>query len=126
MNNNAFNKDLDQRHLNIREDKINGVYVEGLTDFIVENVYDCVGLLKKGESNRKKRQTTKNEMSSRSHTLLMLTFDDNKINKNGTIKVKMIFNTLNFNRNRNYVYVTWLVVRSTTRTIPTNRNISVR
>jgi hypothetical protein len=124
MNNNAFNKDLDQRFLNIREDKISGVYVEGLTDFIVENVYDCVSILKKGESNRKKRQTTKNEMSSRSHTLLMLTFDDNKINKNGTIKVRTIINTLN--RNQNYAYVIWPVVKSMTKTIRTNRNISAR
>ena len=87
MNHNAFNKDLDQRSLNIRENKINGIFVDGLTEFIVENLYACVNLIKKGEINRKKRNTTKNEMSSRSHTIFIISLDDNKINKNGTIKV---------------------------------------
>jgi hypothetical protein len=86
MNNYNTNK-LDGKSLNIREDKINGIYVEGLSEYIVENVYDCLGLLKKGEKNRKKRHTKKNEMSSRSHTVFMLLVEGNVINKEGTLKV---------------------------------------
>ncbi len=81
------NRDLDQKNLNIRENKFDGIYVEGLTDYIVESVYDCVNILKRGENNRKKRNTSKNEMSSRSHTIFTITLDDNKINRKGTIKV---------------------------------------
>jgi hypothetical protein len=76
--------------LNIREDKINGIYVDGLSEYIVENVYECLNLLKKGEKNRKKRMTNKNEMSSRSHTVLMLLFEGDKLNKNGTLRVNNV------------------------------------
>jgi hypothetical protein len=89
-NYNRFNKDLEQRSLNIRENKVSGIYVDGLTEYIVENVYDCTSILKKGETNRKKRLTKSNEMSSRSHTIFVLTFEWTKINKNGTLKVKFI------------------------------------
>jgi hypothetical protein len=75
------------KSLSIREDKVNGIFVEGLTEFIVENVYDCMNLLKRGEMNRKKRYTKKNEMSSRSHTVFNMVFENNKINKQGTLKV---------------------------------------
>jgi hypothetical protein len=82
------NTKLEGRSLNIREDKINGIYVEDLTEYIVENVYECLNLLKKGERNRKKRYTKKNEMSSRSHTVFMLLVEGDKVNKDGTIKVR--------------------------------------
>ncbi len=86
MNNYNTNK-LDGKSLNIREDKISGIYVEGLSEYIIDNVYDCLALLKKGEKNRKKRHTNKNEMSSRSHTVFMLFVEGNVINKEGTLKV---------------------------------------
>lgn len=35
--------------LNIREDKSQGIFVEGLSEFVVENEYDCLTLLRKGE-----------------------------------------------------------------------------
>jgi len=87
VNHNSLNRELDQKNLIIRENKFEGIYLEGLTEYIVDSIYDCVNLLKKGEINRKKRDTSKNEMSSRSHTIFTLTLDDNKINRRGTIKV---------------------------------------
>lgn len=75
--------------MNIREDKISGIYVEGLTEYIVENVFDCVNLLKKGEKLRKTGYTKKNEMSSRSHTIFVLLFESGKVHKNGTVKVEL-------------------------------------
>ncbi len=87
LNKQDFTKQGKQRSLNIREDRINGIYVEGLSEYIVENVFDCVNLLKKGEKLRKTGHTRKNEMSSRSHTIFILLFESGKVNKNGTIKV---------------------------------------
>lgn len=88
MNNNAYSNGLDQKSLNIREDKVDGIYVDGLSEYIVENVYETLNLLKKGEKNRKKRFTKKNEMSSRSHTVFLIKFEGGKVNKNGNLKVR--------------------------------------
>ena len=55
--------------LQIREDKVQGIYVEGLSEYIVQNEYDCLTLLKRGESNRTTRSTKMNHQSSRSHTI---------------------------------------------------------
>ena len=91
MNNNQFQNKLQEKSLNIREDKLSGIYVDGLSEYIVESVYECLNLLKKGERNRKKRCTSKNEMSSRSHTVFMLMFASDKLNKNGTLRVNKYF-----------------------------------
>lgn len=55
--------------LKVREDKYQGIYVEGLTEYVVENINDCMDLLKVGEANRVKRSTKMNLMSSRSHSI---------------------------------------------------------
>lgn len=87
LNKQDFTKQGKEQSLNIREDKLTGIYVEGLTEYIVENVFDCVNLLKKGEKLRKTGHTRKNEMSSRSHTIFILLFESGKVHKNGTVKV---------------------------------------
>jgi hypothetical protein len=46
--------------LKIREDKVQGIYVEGLTEYVVENMQECLDLVKIGESNRVKRATRMN------------------------------------------------------------------
>ena len=46
--------------LAIREDKMQGIYVEGLSEYVVQNEYDCLRLLKRGERNRITRQTKMN------------------------------------------------------------------
>lgn len=46
--------------LNIREDKMQGIYVEGLAEYVVQNEYDCLTLLKRGERSRAVRQTKMN------------------------------------------------------------------
>jgi len=73
--------------LNIREDPITGIFVENLTEYITEDLKDCLNLLKYGEIYRKTRQTKKNDMSSRSHTIFKLTIQSDSISKNGSIKV---------------------------------------
>lgn len=79
------------KHLEIREDKIYGVYVNGLTEYICQNLYDCMTLLRRGEKSRKKRQTKKNNMSSRSHTIFKILIESNKVICNGKLKRGKIY-----------------------------------
>lgn len=73
---------IKQKALQIREDKDKGIYIDGLTQNKVENFFDCMNYLKMGENLRKKRQTNKNELSSRSHTLFMLDLFSKNKNEN--------------------------------------------
>lgn len=41
--------------LQIREDKLQGIYVEGLAEYVVQDELDCLNLLRRGERNRIKR-----------------------------------------------------------------------
>jgi kinesin family protein 3/17 len=36
----------------IREDKYSGIFVEGLSEYVVNSAQDCFVLLKRGEKNR--------------------------------------------------------------------------
>lgn len=69
--------------LQIREDKHNGIYVEGLSEYLVSNSLDAYALLKRGEKNRIIRQTKGNIESSRSHSIFQLyvEYDDTKQQK---------------------------------------------
>jgi hypothetical protein len=55
--------------LNIHESKVDGLYVEGLTEYAVTQYHDAIQLMHRGEKNRNIRQTTMNTKSSRSHTI---------------------------------------------------------
>jgi hypothetical protein len=55
--------------LQIHESKIDGLYVEGLSEYSVTHYYDTLQLMKRGEKNRAIRQTSMNAKSSRSHTI---------------------------------------------------------
>lgn len=46
--------------LNIREEKFSGIFVEGLSEYVVQSEKDCMILLKRGEKNRIKRSTRMN------------------------------------------------------------------
>ena len=78
----------DDKNYSIREDKYLGIFVDGLSEHLVENIYECVSLLRKGERNRKKRQTIKNDVSSRSHTVFQVLIIEERIDK---IKVISIY-----------------------------------
>lgn len=75
-----------KKPLNIREDRMQGIYVEGLSEFIVQNEYDCLTLLKRGERTRITRETKMNVQSSRSHTIFQFLLESDKIDKKGMIK----------------------------------------
>ncbi|WOK91664.1 hypothetical protein Cni_G00355 [Canna indica] len=61
--------DPSSSNLLLREDISKGVYVENLTDYVVENATDVIKLLIRGAANRKVASTTMNHESSRSHTV---------------------------------------------------------
>ncbi|WOL05131.1 kinesin-like protein KIN-12F [Canna indica] len=56
-------------NLLLREDNRKGVYVENLTEYVVENVNDILKLLVQGSANRKVAATNMNHESSRSHSV---------------------------------------------------------
>lgn len=64
--------------LQIHESKLDGIFVEGLTEYAVTHYYDCLTLMKRGEKNRFIRQTTMNAKSSRSHTIFQLVVEQAK------------------------------------------------
>ena len=64
--------DHSKQNLQIRQDNIHGIYVQGLTHENVANPEDVYELLKKGDSIRKVTATKLNEGSSRSHSILTL------------------------------------------------------
>ena len=74
------------KSLRIRENKLYGIFVEGLAEFVAENAEDCFVLLSKGDRNRAVRQTKFNNHSSRSHTIFQMLIETDKANKRGVLK----------------------------------------
>ncbi|RHY10625.1 hypothetical protein DYB36_000884, partial [Aphanomyces astaci] len=73
--------------LAIHEDRSNGIFVEGLSEYAVQNVHDCLALLQAGEEHRAVRATHMNQVSSRSHSAFQL-FLEIKTTDGTTIKSK--------------------------------------
>ena len=72
--------------LNIREDRVFGIYVEGMSEYVVQSVRDCISLVKRGDRNRAVRSTRMNTNSSRSHTIFQILLETDKANKKGLMK----------------------------------------
>ena len=79
---------INQKSLQILEDKKLGIFIQGLSQNVVNSFEDCIKILIKGEENRKKRQTNKNELSSRSHILFIVKLQSKNPDEKGYIKVK--------------------------------------
>jgi len=60
------------RPLEIHEDSNRDIYVQGLSEFRVKNMEECLALLRIGEDNRAIRETHMNQASSRSHSLFQV------------------------------------------------------
>ena len=80
-------KPIKQKPLKIKYDKKNGVIIEGVNEIRTPNFYDIFELLRQGEINRKIRQTKRNEMSSRSHTIFIINIQNQKLNVVSKIKL---------------------------------------
>ena len=65
--------------LTIREDQFSGIYVEGLTEYVVMGTRDCFALMKRGERNRITRNTKANVSSSRSHSIFQLLVETERV-----------------------------------------------
>jgi hypothetical protein len=62
-----------ERHnLTIREDKKRGVFVEGLSEWVVRSPNEVYSLLRRGGEGRAKGSTRLNELSSRSHAVFIV------------------------------------------------------
>ena len=71
---------LNQNCLKIKYDKMKGLILEGVNEMQTNSFFSLFDILAQGEINRKIRQTNKNEMSSRSHTIFIIDIED-KISK---------------------------------------------
>ena len=72
--------DVSRVNLNIREDSIKGIYVDGVNERYVGCPNDVLALLEMGSANRAQAATNMNEHSSRSHSIFILTINQtNKI-----------------------------------------------
>jgi hypothetical protein len=62
----------DRVNLQIREDKKRGVYVEGLSEWVVRTPDEIYGLMDRGAAQRATGSTRMNELSSRSHAVFIV------------------------------------------------------
>ncbi|TYZ66492.1 hypothetical protein PybrP1_008000, partial [[Pythium] brassicae (nom. inval.)] len=67
-----------QTPLEVHEDRKNGIYVDGLSEYAVQSVNDCLTLLQCGEQHRAVRSTHMNQVSSRSHSVFQLLLEQRK------------------------------------------------
>ena len=67
-----------KRNLEIRESVAKGVFVNNLTEIVVDDYDKVIKILNTGESNRKIAETKLNEKSSRSHTIFKIYIEFNR------------------------------------------------
>ena len=84
---NKYEKMIEQTPLRIKYDKIKGKIIEGVNEIKTNSFFDIFDILKEGEINRKIRQTNRNDMSSRSHTILIINIEDNNNQVKSKIKL---------------------------------------
>ena len=84
---NIDERPIKQKPLKIKYDKKNGVTIDGVNEIRTPTFYDIFELLRQGEINRKIRQTNRNEMSSRSHTIFIINIQNLKTNVVSKIKL---------------------------------------
>ena len=61
----------------IREDAVRGVFVGGLSEWVVRNVREVMELLRRGTARRATSATKMNESSSRSHAVFIINVEQN-------------------------------------------------
>ena len=91
-----------QKPLKIKYDKINGVIIEGVNEIETPSFFDIFELLREGETNRKIRQTNRNEMSSRSHTIFIINIKNLKTNLRSKIKLCDLAGSERYDSNESY------------------------
>ena len=82
--------DISRVNLNIREDSIKGIYVDGCSERYVGCPGDVLALLELGSANRAQAATNMNEHSSRSHSIFILTINQTN-KKEGFSKIGKLY-----------------------------------
>lgn len=98
--------------LEIHEDRKHGIYVEGLSEYAVQSVNDCLTLLQCGEQHRAVRSTHMNQVSSRSHSVFQLMLEQRK-HDGSTLKSK--FNLVDLAGSEKWNMDSHMLVRLKTR-----------
>ena len=88
--------------LKIRNDKRSGLIIEGANEIRASSYNDIFDILETGEKNRKIRQTNKNTMSSRSHTIFMINIEDTISNFKSKIKLCDLSGSERYNNSDKY------------------------
>ena len=71
--------DLSKVNLNVRENKDKEIYIEDLSEHYVSTEEDVMELIRIGSENRTTNRTNMNEISSRSHSLVVMTIHQKNI-----------------------------------------------
>ena len=71
--------DPTRENLNVREDKVKGLYIEGLSETEVINAEEAYTCLKCGNENRSVAFTKMNDNSSRSHSIFIITIKQSNL-----------------------------------------------
>ena len=69
----------ERQNLGVREDKKRGVYVEGLSEWVVRSPAEIFDLMRRGAATRATSATRANEASSRSHAVFMLVVEHSQL-----------------------------------------------
>eukprot|EP00898_Chlorokybus_atmophyticus_P003663 jgi/Chlat1/4298/Chrsp29S04386 len=69
----------ERTNLQIREDKKRGVFVEGLSEWVVRSPEEIAGLMERGAAQRATATTRLNEMSSRSHAIFIIIVENSTV-----------------------------------------------
>lgn len=77
-------------NLAVREDKIKGLYVAGVTEEYVTSVPELLDIMAKGSTNRATAATGMNEGSSRSHSVFTVTVTQRNVTNNGSKSGKLV------------------------------------
>ncbi|CAI5732235.1 unnamed protein product [Peronospora destructor] len=94
LENSETEKNSKQRSepLQLREDKKNGVWVQGLTEMQVSNRQEAIEMMQKGSLQRITASTQMNERSSRSHAVYTVKIVQQVSKRDSTTKVSLVAN----------------------------------
>eukprot|EP00826_Nyctotherus_ovalis_P011131 TRINITY_DN12906_c0_g1_i1.p1 TRINITY_DN12906_c0_g1~~TRINITY_DN12906_c0_g1_i1.p1 ORF type:complete len:468 (-),score=86.53 TRINITY_DN12906_c0_g1_i1:100-1503(-) len=72
----------------MREDRRRGIFVEGLSEWVVDSPYDIYEFMRRGESCRATAATKLNDVSSRSHAIFSIVIEQSVVTHN-ELRVKI-------------------------------------
>ena len=123
INNNRTEKIINQENLKIRDDKKFGPIVDGALELEANNFFDVFQMLRIGELNRKKRHTNKNELSSRSHSIFIIYYNNKQEKKTSKISLCDLAGSEKYDTNENYKKVHFNELKSINKSLSILGNV---